>query len=564
MTPVHAHTRAVETVALFLVLVSFACDVRAARVFVGIIEADSYQSVIYGASAFSRIADLPVALEVINDELMRRLALPSFEGVSSTDTLRIVQTADGSKPLDEDNPSNVAIIPLSDMGTASLAAFSAAYAKRSSTTPPFVFFEQPKDTNRPPFVATALSGHHLLTSTSRDAITWAWENRARLIDAPSQTIPGTIRMFVNPQRFADVLGTRSQKAASVINLDKLIRDFDTLSFSLNLESQSMTLSLRGKPLADSPLQTLLASLRPPALPLWNGTPDTAFFTSFSASGNPKLWEPYLGQSRFHLLNLAADLVPPDAFTGEQILYLAPPHEKQGLCLVQISPLKDADAVRQAIQKLHTVKTDDGIELVRQPTRRSADLSIETYDIKISSRTAAAGKGKADEPSVWFTVASLFLKHAVLETAVKDGHLLTVLGPANTIEGELPVLAFRDKPLTLQRQIAMRNPTLDATLTMASSLNAANLLCHIATIIPGVKPEQLRALSASGDGANFGLCQNADRTLTASLSVNANEIAALQRINRDGREVLQELFFQMFTSQMMNLEKSAAPANALKP
>ena len=543
------------------VLFAFAADtVWGARVFVGIMEADSYQSVIYGASAFSRVSDLPLVLEVVNDTLMRRMAVPSFDGVSATDTLRYVLTADPSRPLGDDNPSGVALIPLADQGTSSQAAFTAAYAKRSTDTPPFVVFEAPHDTNLSARVATALSGHYLFTSTSTDALAWAWENREKLMDAPSQSISGTVRMLVNPQRFADILGTRGQKAYAFINLDKFLRDFDTLSFSLNVDGQSLTLTLRGKPLANTPLQALSAALHEPTPTLWNGVPNNAFFSSVSACGNLKPWDAYLNETPFNPLDPMRGLAPDEAFADERLIYLAPPRAKAGLCLVQILPVKNSDAAGQAIQKLQNAKIDERISLVRRPPSQTPKtFPIETYDVQVRAPAPAVGGAtkKGEEASLAFTIASLFLRHAVLEATVTNGYLVAALGPASgTLEGELSALAFAQKPVSLPRQLVLKNPMLDGTVTSATFLNAADLLRHIASIMPGIKPEQLRVLSASGGGASFGLCKGSDQTLTASLSIQSNEITALQRINRDGREVLQELFFQMFTHQMMNLDKKA--------
>ena len=546
--------------AITVALAACAHSARAERTFVGILEADSYQSVIYGASAFSRVAELPVALELINATLMKNLSLPSFNGVSSTDLLRVVQTVDPTLPLADGNPANVALVPLSDTGTTVLQAFSAAYEKRSEKGH-FLLFENPKDTNLASRVAVAVTGHTLITSASREALVWAWDNRTRLIDAPPQSIPGTLRVLVNPQRLADILGTRSEKASSVVNLDKLIRDFGTLSFSLTLEGQAVTLTLRGKPAAGSALQALQAALRPPAARLWNGSPDNAFFTSLSACDNPQLWNTYLGESHLQLLRPVTGLAPQASFTGDRLLYLAPTKSKQGLCFVQVEPVKDAESVRQAIQKLHTLKTNDGIELTRKPQRLAGNLQIESYEVTVRPPEAPTNGSKPEDPSLMLTMASLFLKQAVLDATVTDGHLITVLGPAETLEDELPNLAFREKALPLSRKIGLQNTALDSTLYLGASLNVADLLRHIVSIMPGVKPEHLRVLSTGGDGATFGISRSDDQTLTASLRIHTNEIAALQRMNRDGREVLQELFFQIFSSQMMH--QQAPPVETKK-
>ena len=537
---------------LAAVLLFLAPAGNAERLFVGILEADSYQSVIYGASAFSRVADLPMALELVQTALARTMAVPSFSGVSVHDTLRIVQTIDPALPLGDNNPANVAFIPLVDNGAAIRDAFAAAYRKQTPGEP-FTLFEDPADTNLQPRVRIALTEHHLLTATSGEALDWAWKNRAHLLDAPPQSIPGTLRVLVNPQRFADLLGTRSAKAVSFISTDKLLRDFETLSFSFTLDGQAFAVTLRGKPKAQTGLDALAAALRKPQEPLWNGLPDNAFFTSLSACAAPDLWDAYLGKARFRLLRPHAGLAPQEAYSGDRLLYLAPTKDGQGICFVQIEPVTQVVQVAEAIRRLHTVKQDDGIVLTPQPVRRVADADVQTYAIAFKSPSAASGE-KSGESSLVFTLLSLFLKQAVLETAVIRGHLITVLGPANTLENEWASLTFPEKQLTLSRLINGQDQALTAPLVCGARLRITGLLRHMVTIIPDVKPEQVRVLQAGGDGATFGISQGADHTLTASLRFHSNEIAALQRINRDGRAVLQELFFQMFAKQMMEMQR----------
>jgi hypothetical protein len=528
---------------------------RADRLFVGILETDGFQSAIYDASAFARGANLPVALEMVNAALAKNMALPSFAGVSAQEILRIVQSVDPALPLNADNPANVAIIPITDNGSALLGALAAAYKKRTPL-PAATLFEAPSDTNLAPRVAVAIAGRHALTSPSRDALAWAWENRTQLIDAPPQRIPGTLRVLVNPQRLADLLGTRSEKAALFLNVDKLLRDFETFSFALGMDGQALALTVRGKPKPKTALSALAAALRDPQERFWRGLPDDAFFLSLSACDAPETWDAYLGKTRIRLLRPVTDLAPSAAFGGERMLYLAPNDNKQGLCFVQVEPVTNAAVVRAAIQKLQTGESKDGVSLKRETPRRSGDTQIESYSITLQPTVDAAGK--PTETSTLVTLLSLFLKKAVLETAVADGHLITVLGPARSLEHELPRLKFADKSLTLNRKIHGQDTALDGTLTVGSSLQLTSLLRYIVSIMPGVKPEHLRVFPSGGDGLTFGISRSEDSTLTASLRLQATELAALQKVNTDGREVLQELFFQMFTSQMMNLQPPPQP------
>ena len=521
----------------------------AERLFVGILEADSYQSIIYGASAFSRVADLPLALELVQKTLEKNLYLPAFTGIAASEMLRIVQTIDPDLPLGAENPANVALIPLADHGETSREAFAAAYKKRTALDP-VILFENPSDTNLPPRVAVAVSDRHLLTSTSSDALAWAWKNRSKFIEAPVQSIPGTFRVLVNPQRLADLMGSRSEKAADILNVDKLIRDFESLSFALTLDGQSLAFTVRGTPIKDTVLDAIATSWRKPSDALWNGVPDDAFFMWLTACDKPDLWESYLGTTRSRLLNPVSGLVPLEALTGERLFYLAPNKDKSGLCFVQIEPVTNAAPVRDAIQKLHTAGKDDNVLLTRKPPRSTNNTPVETYAITLQPPAAVSGSGQPAEPSVLFTVLSLFLKRAVLQTVVTNGFLMTVIGTENSLDGELKSLAFQEKLLSLHRKISGLDPALNENLKAGATLHVARLLRHVVSIMPGVKPEVVRLLPTGGDGATFGISLTG-RVLTASLRFQSNEIEALQRINRDGREVLQELFFQMFAKQLMD-------------
>ena len=534
----------------------------AERLFVGIMEADGYQSAIYGASAFSRISDLPLVQEWVQNSLAKNLALPSFNGISASDTLRIVQTVDSALPLSADNPANVALIPLIDDGTAVLQAFASAYTTKTPL-PPVILFEHPSDTNLPPCVAVAVADRHLFTSLSRDALAWAWENRAKLIEAPPQSLPGTFRVLVNPQRFADLLGARSEKATAVLNVDRLFRDFETLAFSLTLEGPALAFTLRGCPKKDSSLEALVSSWRRPLPTLWNGVPDNAFFASLTASGDPDLWAPYLGKARSQLLRPLAGLVPHTALSGDSLLYISPTSNRQGFCFVQLEPVKDKAAVLAAIQQLDKADKNGAVWFTKKTQRQIAGVPIETYAINLQAPQASPDN-KSPDRSIVFTVLSLFLKKAVLETAVVNGYLVTVIAPANTLEEVRPPAIFSDRQLTLDRKIRAQDSSLSEHLTLGGSLHLAGLLRHLVSILPEVKPEQVLLLPKGGDGATFGISLT-DRTLTASLRFQSNEIAALQRINRDGRALFQELFFQMFANQMMEMRQPAgAPPKAKAP
>lgn len=532
----------------FAVFTAVAC-VRAERLFVGLVESDSYQSAVYGMSAFSRSAELPIEPASVEKRLAAMLALPSFAGVSTRDTLRVVQTVDPTLPLSEDNPANVALIPLTADGSTVQQAFRQAYA---AATPleNATLFEQPADTNLAPRVAVALAGNHLLASRSPAALAWAWENRASLIGAPIQPDDGTFRALVNPQRLAYLSGKYTAFSDSLFNADLFLKDFETLAIEVYVDGQALTVTLRGTPKTESPLDKLATARALPEALLWNAIPDNAFY-AFAAAGTDRPWSAYRGSADMPLLNPASTMLPPAAFSGDRVLYLVPTKARRGLCLVQIEPVKDKHAVKEALQKLHTATRQDGIALQRQEPRTSDGTEIETYSIAV--RTATKGPDAVTGPSssMLLTILSLFLKHAVLETALVNDNLITVVGPPQAFNQELPSDLFAAKPIPLHRRLQTQNNALSAeALSIGSTLKASALLRHVVTMIQDIKPEQVRRFPVGGDGATLGVCIDQQRNLTVSARFTANEIAALQRVNRDGRQILQELLFQMFARQML--------------
>ncbi len=542
-------------VLIAILLIPFSC--RAERLFVGILEADSIQSIHYGTAAFSRISDLPRVQEQVQARLAQALLLPAHAGIATAAPLKIVQSVDPASPPAPDNPANVAIIPLADDGTMIRQAFAAAYAQHKSQDA-FTLYEAPSDTNRAPRVAVAVADRHLFTSVSLPALTWVWQNRSKFLEAPAQSLPGTFRILVNPQRLADLTGARSAQAAGIVDLDQMLRACESLSFAFTLEGAALALTLRATAKQGSALDALLASWRVPSEPLWHAVPDNAFFMSLGAADRPDLWTPFLGKQRHRLLAPTSGRLPPPAVTGDRLDYIAPTRNGKGLCWVQLLPVKDPDAARAAIRTLADTDGTNSVSFKHLRQREAGGTAIETYTItlKPTQPTHAAGGPTVAAPSLSHILFSLLLKRAVLECAVHNGHCVAVIGPEGAIDEHLPPAAFAKQPLPLNRRIGGQDPALNPELSYAGLLRAAELVRHTVTIMPEIKPEQARLLPRGGDGATFGIVHNG-RTLTASLRVQSNEIAALQRLNREGRAVVQEVFFQIFANQMMDMKKPAA-------
>ncbi|MDR2849903.1 MAG: hypothetical protein LBW77_05085, partial [Verrucomicrobiota bacterium] len=206
-------------------------------------------------------------------------------------------------------------------------------------------------------------------------------------------------------------------------------------------------------------------------------------------------------------------------------------------------------VQAAIRALAGSDAPGGASFTRQEQRQADGLTIQTYAIDL--HPPAPAKEAPAAPSLVQPVLSVLLKYAVLETAVDGNTLVTVVGPRGTIETQRPSLA--PNASALNRKIAQQNPALTEPLAFGGSLRLADLLRHAVSIIPEIKPEQVRLLPRGGDGFTFGISLSGPE-LTASLRFQSGEIAALQRLNRDGRAVLQEVVFQMFAKQLMEQQK----------
>jgi hypothetical protein len=536
--------------ALAAIILCAACYGRAERLFVALVETDNYMSAVYGISAFTRSAELPADPDLVKERFASVLALPSFEGVSPRDPLRVVQTVDLSMPISVENPCNVALVPLADSGLTAQDFFKDTYA---SSTPlqNATLFKNPTVTNIAPQVAAVIYGKHLMVSRSPDALAWAWDNRVSLIGAPSQTSGITFRALVNPQRIADLSGKYTAFVAPVFNADSFLKDFERLSIDVNVDSQALTATLRGTPKPDTPLDKLAGVRMLPDGALWNTIRDNVFFAYVAASGPEMNWHAYRGNADLPVINPARSMLPPQAFSSDRALYLAISESRRGLCLVQIEPVKDRDAVKQAIKKLHTVSRKDGIVLQHGTPRQSDGSKIETYTISVSPTPPKNNTNVVHSASMLNTILALFLKQAVLETALVNDNLITVIGSPNSFNRKLAADLFAAKPIQLHRMLQTQSRSLSADdMAVAGQLKASALLRHVVTMVPDIKPEQVRNFPAGGDGAFAGLCIGQQRDIKATVRFSANEISALQRANRDGRKLLQDMLFQIFARQMM--------------
>lgn len=535
---------------------------RADVLFVSSLEADSCRDILYSVQAFSRLADFPEAADAVSGVLDRFIAIPGRAGIADDRALRVITAVDTSKPLSPTNPAPVAILPLRGPEPQVLGALSRRYA-RDTPIPSGHLFTGPSVTNAPASVAIAFSGRSALVSPSPDILAWAWANRAQLLDAPMQPVPGTFRLLVNARRFSDLLPFCHPRIALVPNAQKVIADFETLTFALTLDGEQASFVIKGKPRDGTFTRKLSSAWQPPAGAAWSSVPSDALFASLAGSDPPTWLDAFCPPLYSRVI---APLRPPAArLTGRGMAYIAST-KGGGILFARIAGLREPDAkpvpadappaaAGLSLGSLGPVPlaAADGVAYSRlAPRKLSSGVPVERYSVDITAVGKGADHGNVRSDTLALTVLSMFLKKAVTEIAVVDGSLITATGPDEPlIEQVVPALKPGAARATLDKRLVLEIPPLKGKpVVSAAALFPCRLVRKAASVVPEVKPDQLRALPDGGEGAEAGVAvDSASGELTIGLRVGANEVAGLRRLDREARPLFQEIFFQLFTRQL---------------
>jgi hypothetical protein len=148
---------------------------------------------------------------------------------------------------------------------------------------------------------------------------------------------------------------------------------------------------------------------------------------------------------------------------------------------------------------------------------------------------------------------LFLRNALLEVTVKNGHLFAVASSASTIESECPDYPFPIPRLTLKQRLMPFSAS--ANIIAAGDVSALAFLRQLITMLASTDVQTKKLFSSLTDGFQFWLTREPDNTTALSVRLGANEIASLQKAFREDREALQDLFFTLFTNQMQPVNEA---------
>ncbi len=522
---------------------SLCLALRAEQVWVGTIETDSLQSLQLSISAFTQNAALPGSAEEQTALLQNFFALPSLECVNENEPLRIFWVADSTRPLGaEGNPAPVSVLPLKrDFTALGRYLFTAYKSKRHLQG--ITTYSVPVSTNSPECVVIHEANRILTIAPSRALLNWFQSQQSSLASYLPRKTGETLRLNLNPRILAELIPVKTINST----YSMIANSCEYTSLCFNPEGRGCTVTLRVQPKASSTLDALLKDMHPPQPELWHAIPNNALFSTLYTEPGKTNWGTYLNDSATNeLATIFADLQP---FLGrERLIYLTPSRSRDGMSFVQIAPVTNESAVREAIKKLSTRENKIGFRLKYDRSRKTPEQTFERYTLTYSPAVQATTNAQTETSSVSVsTVMPLFLRNAILEVTIKNGHLFAVASSASAIESECPDYPFPVQRLTLKQRITTFSQS--ANIIAAGDLNPLAFLRQLIAMLASTDTHSKPLFSSVTDGFQCWLTREADNTTALSIRLAANEIAALQKAFREDREALQDIFFTLFTNQM---------------
>ncbi len=529
---------------ILFILLSTVCS--AGQLFVGIVESDSFSKMQLSLDAFCEVADLPEFKSFFCDRLTSAAGLPEARGFELDKRVRLIQTVDPAEPLSAVNPAYIAVLPIRDGGDAIKKMLEESYRNRTYWRDDINIYETPIATNLCRQVAMIQSGRFISVSPSKNALLWLCENK-KLLTAPPLDQSGTLRMLINPPRLAAVLNTRDdRRLIDSFKIVDIMQEFELCTGALEMEAQSLTLTVQGRPLTGSPMATLLRKLNPPDTKLLNPASENCFLESISRCDDSELWRRFAPNLQYSLLPALADLSANSGLSGERAQYVCASPDSTGLMFVQIETLRDTLSLNKLIKSLEQPNEQNGIRLKRESAGQD-DGSVR-YRIAMQ----AVEHNSNNNSSHLQALAALLLKNAYLEFRIVDKKLITVLGPKDAMK---QVVAALDKPTGnahLLHEINVRNASISNDLMCGTKIQCSGLIRYVASTIPHITKEQLDILPEPGYGVIFALGKSADNTqLYASIQISADELYALNHVVNDSRELIQKVLISML---MKSIEK----------
>ena len=511
--------------------------------FLRCMEADNYRIISQKVTLFSKYADLEEEGKAFMDALDRAIRIPGKVGFSENEGLRIFTVADTSKKLTPDNPGTVVFIPLRASRDSVLKAFRKAY--RQEKPLPRIsghLYTGAVSTHTPPSAAIAFTGLHAITAPSEEILQWAWKNREQLIHAPNQNIEGDIRLLLIAPRCADLLEYSAPALAAVPHLQENMRAFSTLLLSFSLNIQNLEIKIEGRPLPGSKGEKAIRSWQFLHTRRWAELPEpsTRLFSLLSARLGTLSLETFSTPPYTRLLE-PVRFPDPKQCGDSPLLCLYPTEDDKGLMLVRTLPLKPG-AYPSEMCSLPEGKPVDGLVFTRLKGRSLKNgTEVARYRVSLPKR-------ESSKREIAPTILSLLLHHAVLEASVTDKALVTVWGPdrADLIEQALRALRSPAPRISLDRKIRVEIPRMERELfTAGGSIYPIRLLKKLASITPSIPERFLDALPRSGDGIRWAMTKGAETdSILLAISVTTDEISNFQRVIREMRPALQEIFLSL--------------------
>jgi hypothetical protein len=538
----------------YSLLVSILCclcfTLRAEPIWVATVETDSLQSLQLSISAFTQTAALPGNEEDQTSLLQNLFMLPSLECINERETLRVFWVADSTRPLGTyGNPSPISVLPLKrDTKALDAYLFNSYKSKRSllgTTT-----YSVPVSTNSPECVVIQDANRTITLAPSRTLLNWLQAQPIGLTSFLPRKTDDTLRLNFNPRILAELLPLKTQDNP----FTPLVHSCAYTGLGVNPDGRGCTVTLYIQPKATSVLDALLNDMPVPQPELWNAIPENAIFSTLYTEPAKTNWSAFINQSASNAFStIFADLQP---FLGrERLFYLVPTRNTEGMSFVQIAPITNEGAVRDAIKKLGTRDNKTGFRLKHERTRKVLEQTFERYTLTYqpTGQKAITNAPTATTSISFATVMPLFLRNAILEVTLKNGHLFAVASSASTIESACPNYPFPIQRLTLKQRIMTYSSS--SNIIAAGDISILEFLRQLIAMLASTDIQSKKLFSSLTDGFQFWLTREANNTTALSIRLAANEIASLQKAFREDREALQDTFFTLFTNQMQPVNEA---------
>ncbi|MEI6645612.1 MAG: hypothetical protein WCP12_06210 [bacterium] len=532
------------------ILCCLCLTLRAEQLWVATIETDSLQSLQLSISAFTQTAALPGNEEDQTSLLQNLFMLPSLECINERETLRVFWVADSTRPLGTyGNPAPISVLPLKrDTKALDAYLFNAYKSKRSllgTTT-----YSVPVSTNSPECVVVQDANRTITLAPSRALLAWLQAQPIGLASFLPRKTDETLRLNFNPRILAELLPLKTQDNPYT----PLVHSCAYTGLGINPDGRGCTVTLYVQPKALSVLDTLLNDMPAPKPELWNAIPENAIFSTLYTEPAKTNWSAVITPSTTNAFaTIFADLQP---FLGrERLFYLVPTQNREGMSFVQIAPVTNENATRESIKKLATRENKTGFRLKHERTRKMLEQVFERYTLTYqpAEQQPTTNAPTATTSISVATVMPLFLRNAVLEVTLKNGHLIAVASSASTIESECPDCPFPIPRLTLKQRIMTYSSS--PNIIAAGDVSTLAFLRQLIAMLASSDIQSKKLFSSLTDGFQFWLTSEANNTTALSIRLAANEIASLQKAFREDREALQDTFFTLFTNQMQPVNEA---------